>query len=85
MRESHGCCSKLSPPPASALVADLSSSQAQTVIVGDVGLLSVLRDRGSFPAPKEGRISLHSFYTKADNLGFWLRWDLVRRVEHGVA
>lgn len=62
MRESHGCCSKLSPPPASALVADLSSSQAQTVIVGDVGLLSVLKETGapSQPLEKEEFPSSHS-------------------------
>lgn len=38
-------------PCASALVADLNSSQAQVVIHGEVGLFLVLRDTGLLPSP----------------------------------
>lgn len=37
--------------------------------------------------PKErwcGKLAGCSFYTNAEHLGFWMRWDLVRGMEHGI-
>lgn len=68
LRESHGCCSNLSFPYASALVADLSagghySQLSQRNVVSSLPLLIV--NQGS-------------------KLGICLGWDLVTKLDLGV-
>lgn len=70
VRESQSCCSELSSPSASALVADLNSCQVQVVIHGDVGLLSVLRSKGLLPSPWRGNNFLLLVVQQGSKFGF---------------